>query len=642
MPVDYCDPCGLFVFGNNSVFIRVEKRPIIWLCLLSPESSWLIFGRSKLTVLRASNLQLCGADLCRYECVSFNIYSPSTHTPSDIKITSCSPLSDLNINNIFSQISNLFNISSDHLQYLSECPPFKSIDFSRFAAALVLQSLESPVIDSIQEIQRFKKLFAFNSKIPNKVSITGETYSFESASVGEGYVEPPELFDLFQSLSNVQETRGSKIIVCGPSNSGKSSLLRRLVNHFLCNHEAVAFLDCDPGQTEFTPPGMLSLTIIKNFILGPPFTHPLNGLFKPKRQCFFGGTSPSVNPSFYVNCMRYVFEAFKEVQGQIPLVINTMGWTQGLGLTLLIEQIVIMKPDIVVQLYLDGQRANTRSNLPELTSQYLHKSSGWNHSDLSGETFNHRVVCIPSMSRSGPGGFTSAQDQRDLTLLAHLLTDLVNAPTSLPGSGPRGRGNTSLGHPTAHLLDCLPYRVPLTSSADPDIPGMIAVHLLHQPSDVLQMLPVYTLPGILNYLNGALVALCSVDRRNICSPSGSNGLSVLSCDPCCDCIGLAVVRAIDPSAGVIYLTTGIPQEELINVNSLIRGKVDLPQLFFIEYPYSETLLSYPESENQEEITNPYVGPQSTPGTGGTGLPARRYTPRTMHHSTGYSFRDANY
>ncbi|VUZ56313.1 unnamed protein product, partial [Hymenolepis diminuta] len=639
--VDFCDPSGIFVFGNNSVFIKVEENPITWLCLLSPESSWLIYGRSKLTLLRASKLQLCGADVCHYECVSFNVYSPSTHTASDIIIPTCSPLTDLNINSLFSQISNLCKISSDHLQYLSECSSLQSIDFSRFAAALVLKSLESPVIESVQQIQRFSTVFPLHSQIPNKISVVGETYSFESASFGEAYVEALELRDLIHSLSNVQETRGLKIIVCGPSNSGKSSLLRRLVNHLLGDHEVVAFLDCDPGQTEFTPPGVLGLTIVKNFILGSPFTHPLDGLFKPKRQCFFGGISPSVNPSFYVDSLRYVFEAFGEMQGQMPLVINTMGWTQGLGLTLLIEQIVITKPDVVVQLYLDGQRANTRLNLPELTPQYLYKSSGWGHTDLSRETFNHRVVHIPSMSKGGPGGFTSSQDQRDLTLLAHLLTGLVDAPTSLPGSGPRGRGITPLGHPTAHLLDCLPYRVPLTSSADPDIQGAIAVHLLHQPSDVLQMVPVYTLPGILNYLNGTLVALCSVDKGNISRPSGPDGLSVLSRDPCCDCIGLAVVRAIDPSAGVIYLTTGIPQEELANVNALLRGKVDLPQTFFTDYPLSETLLSYPELENQEQIRHPYVSRQPTPGTGGTGLPTHRHTPRTMHHSTGYSFRDSN-
>ncbi|VDN96036.1 unnamed protein product [Rodentolepis nana] len=626
MPLDYNDPSGVFQFVNTSVFIRVNDRPIIWICLLSPDSSWLIFGRSKLTVLRATNLRLCGADLCRYERVSFSVYSPSTHTPSDLKIPSCSPLSDLNISNIFSQISELFSISSDHLQRLSECPPFKSIDFSRFAVALVLRSLESPVIDSIQQMPQFQSLFSLNSQYSNKVSITGETYSFQSDSDGRAYAESSELLDLFQSLSDFQETRGSKIIVCGPTNTGKSSLLRRLVNHFLHTHEAVAFLDCDPGQTEFTPPGVLGFTIVKNFILGPPFTHPLNGLYKPKRQCFFGGTSPSVNPSFYVNCLRYVFEAFQEVQGQIPLVINTMGWTKGLGLTLLLEQVVMTKPNVVVQLYVPSQRGNTRFNLPNFTPEYLCKSSCWSRSDLSDETFDHRIVGIPSMSRSGPGGFTSAQVHRDLTLLAHLLTGIVDAPTSLPGSGPRGRGNTSLGHPTAHLLDCLPYRVPLVNTADPSIPGSIAIHLLHQSLDALTTLPIYTLPVALRCLNGTLVALCSVDERIVFRPSGFGGLSVLSCDPCCEFIGLAVVRAIDPSAGVVYLVTGLSQEELGNVNAL---------------PLSEASLSHPESEKEENIANPYVGPQLTLARGRTGLPARRHAPRTMHHSEGFSFRDSN-
>ncbi|KAM7537483.1 hypothetical protein Aperf_G00000071813 [Anoplocephala perfoliata] len=297
------------------------------------------------------------------------------------------------------------------------------------------------------------------------------------------------------------------------------------------------------------------------------------------------------------------------------------------------------KPDIVVQLYLDGQRANPRLNLPELTPQFLNQSCGWDCSDLSNETFNHRVIQIPSMSRGGPGGFTSAQDQRDLTLLAHLLSGLVEAPTSLPGSGQHGRGKTPLGHPVAHFLDCLPYRVPLTINADPDMKGTLAVHLLHQTSDVAKLVSIYSIPAITNYLNGTLVALCSVPKANINFPSEPNRLALLRSTSPCECVGLAVVRAADPAVGVIYLTTGIPQEKLNNVNALIRGKVDLPYAFFTDYPQVEALLSYPDTPDQQHLRNPYLGPALPSGAGSAGLPARRHTPRTMHHSTGHSFRD---
>ena len=42
---------------------------------------------------------------------------------------------------------------------------------------------------------------------------------------------------------------------------------------FFFRHSAVFYLECDCGQTEFTPPGILSLVKITNPILGPSFTH---------------------------------------------------------------------------------------------------------------------------------------------------------------------------------------------------------------------------------------------------------------------------------------------------------------------------------------------------------------------------------
>ena len=42
---------------------------------------------------------------------------------------------------------------------------------------------------------------------------------------------------------------------------------------FFSRHSAVFYLECDCGQTEFTPPGILSLVKITNPLLGPSFTH---------------------------------------------------------------------------------------------------------------------------------------------------------------------------------------------------------------------------------------------------------------------------------------------------------------------------------------------------------------------------------
>lgn len=119
---------------------------------------------------------------------------------------------------------------------------------------------------------------------------------------------------------------------------------------------------------------------------------------------------------------------------------------------------------------------------------------------------------------SGPGGFASSQDQRDLTLLGHLLSGLLGAETSLPGSGPYGRGGLPLGHPTAHLLDCVPYSVPLAFSGASGAERSLAVHLLHQPAGTSDA-TLYCLPNLAICLNATLVALCAVPQETVSSLS---------------------------------------------------------------------------------------------------------------------------
>jgi polynucleotide 5'-hydroxyl-kinase GRC3/NOL9 len=80
-------------------------------------------------------------------------------------------------------------------------------------------------------------------------------------------------------------------LVKGPKNSGKSTFARMLVNRLLdmCvvsisneryeadrlngRYSRVAFLECDIGQPEFTPPGIVSLNVISHPIFGRFFAY---------------------------------------------------------------------------------------------------------------------------------------------------------------------------------------------------------------------------------------------------------------------------------------------------------------------------------------------------------------------------------
>ncbi len=134
---------------------------------------------------------------------------------------------------------------------------------------------------------------------------------------------------LLQSLSTIPI-----VFVVGPRKVGKSSMSRYLANSLWTHTRKVAFLDLDTGQTEFTPPGSLSLKVIsKDPLLGPPMCHQSI----TDELIYFGSMSPSDDPRRYLDGARRLFQRYltKYHTNGIPLIVNTMGWITGLGLSLL-------------------------------------------------------------------------------------------------------------------------------------------------------------------------------------------------------------------------------------------------------------------------------------------------------------------
>jgi len=58
------------------------------------------------------------------------------------------------------------------------------------------------------------------------------------------------------------------ILVKGPKRSGKSTFARATLNNLLNRYDKVAWLECDLGQGEFSPGGVVGLWIIDAPILG--------------------------------------------------------------------------------------------------------------------------------------------------------------------------------------------------------------------------------------------------------------------------------------------------------------------------------------------------------------------------------------
>ena len=149
------------------------------------------------------------------------------------------------------------------------------------------------------------------------------------------------------------------VMVCGPQGSGKSTFGRVLVNALLTvkpnlkkdpnpfpisqytGTDGIAFLDLDPGQPEFSPPGNVSLIHMRFCNFGVPFTHPMvdpSEGSKVLRSHHLGALSPKDNPDHYQKCAWDLLQRYKVFLSHhqaCSLVVNCSGWVQGSGLEVL-------------------------------------------------------------------------------------------------------------------------------------------------------------------------------------------------------------------------------------------------------------------------------------------------------------------
>jgi polynucleotide 5'-hydroxyl-kinase GRC3/NOL9 len=140
----------------------------------------------------------------------------------------------------------------------------------------------------------------------------------------------------------------------------------------------VAYMDCDPGQCEFTLSGCISLSILSDPVLGPPHTH-LSHTGATKKCYFLGHLSPNDVPGLYLDMLRqclHDFNSYKQFAktDRVPLIVNTMGWNQGLGLCILKETIIMFKPTHLIQI---NHHIEQNKNMPVLDKEWLNNADGW-------------------------------------------------------------------------------------------------------------------------------------------------------------------------------------------------------------------------------------------------------------------------
>lgn len=338
--------------------------------------------------------------------------------------------------------------------------------------------------------------------------------------------------------ANSFEGRPPTIVLAGSKSTGKSTLTRILANRLLTSSSdltSIAYLDLDPGQPEFSPPGTISLTHLHTPLLGPSFTHALT----PTRIHHTGYTTPKDDPGHYIRSTLDLLLTHRQTNPTTPLLINTTGWTKGLGLELLHDILTHSRATDIIFL---GHLAQNPLSDPTPAGQAT-------------------LYTLPPAAPTIPARFSPA-DLRSLQTMSHFH---------------RLAGDWDFSRP---LTGIAPWVVPYTAPSQ----GIDAVHILgeHIPADELR-----------TAIEGTIVAVVLVSKHNLpeafsSSPTVLSSGTVLpavldtSLGPeISSCAGLAVLRCIDAAQQTVQLVTAIPDEAVAAWERegkrvvLVRGRLEL-------------------------------------------------------------------
>ena len=341
----------------------------------------------------------------------------------------------------------------------------------------------------------------------------------------------------------------SRVVVCGAKGFGKSTCLRYLTNSLLGRGSKVAILDCDVGQPELSPPGILSLSVVETPLLSPPSQH----MMITKRHvaaCFVGHVRSNANPVMFLASIRRLVQAYSKLvreaysgdESNLPLLVNSDGWLKGLGHEIFASLVGLVAPSHVFHLVKD------------VTNPFL---------DVSGTFPQNATVHTLEPVGSRNGGqqvVVSPADLRSLRLCSYFVNDRqVWSDISFGSNGVVDSRNVigtrlAAACPFAVSLDLVRLRV----SGDSD---------LSQES------------SILDAFNGSIVGLC---RRSDTSTVETEGTLL--------CLGLGIIRSIDRTNRVLFVLTPTPEEALDLVDEIVLSAMQPPLNFYDRELYADSFL----------------------------------------------------
>ncbi|PPQ88876.1 hypothetical protein CVT25_009111 [Psilocybe cyanescens] len=393
------DECHLLGLSGKATLIALDV-----------DDSICVLGICVLVVLHGS-ISLCGATISG-SSAKHRVYAPRSGPLPVIRAGEETGST--------SQVDNLPPRLRDALQY---------------RAIVILQELKPDVIGLGRICRTFEGVFEPSrwqkSSVEAPFNIPGLYMIHQQSKECHAFWMPPSWSTALNDLSPNDNMFSGTYIVKGPKNSGKSTFARTLTNHLLSIYKRVAFLECDLGQSEFTPGGMVSLNVVSSPILGPPFTHPT----LPNYAHFIGSTTPRSSPSHYLDGVLSLIQAYRlniqtpaieiddddndsRISNVIPIVVNTMGWSKGLGFDLTQKIESMLEPTNIFDIHAPVREEYPTSVTP-VSIGGQNNGYGAYHDQSTMDATTACVHVLDSVvSSSSVAGYTPA-DHRALNILSY-------------------------------------------------------------------------------------------------------------------------------------------------------------------------------------------------------------------------------
>ena len=245
---------------------------------------------------------------------------------------------------------------------------------------------------------------------------------------------------------------------------------------------------------------------------GPPHTHIAHHSPKSDSCYFLGHLSPSDVPGHYLQCVRQCFQDYLDLKSKdenLPLIINTMGWNQGLGLCLLKESVLLFKPTYLIQI---NHPIEANKNMPFLDKNWLQTSEGWPSASNKINTNSNKLANVPD----------TPSNLMDIDPYGHINYKLLSLKSYVPYKSaqyqslksaqkrfsPKDHRNIAIIAYFSNLQDlntCFkpihhlrPYKI---------LWSKLGLHISHSKVDYDQLFRVF---------NASLVGLCQVDSKYVC------------------------------------------------------------------------------------------------------------------------------